>query len=84
MVINLPEKRAGIFPNPGSGTISIAFEIAETGNIKVFSLQRQLLHSVDFNAKMKVEIDMSAFPAGLYFVHISAGDTIVSKMLMLK
>ncbi|MCL2131518.1 MAG: cadherin-like beta sandwich domain-containing protein [Lentimicrobiaceae bacterium] len=60
-IIEITQKVVKIYPNPTSGKIYLQ----EESNVKVYSVQGQLLREV-----FGKEVDLSSYPQGLYFLKV--------------
>lgn len=77
-----------IFPNPTKGLVNLDFELNQTTevSIRVFSATGQLLRDVQ-GANIQSEqlqLDMSEYPSGVYFLQINAGGHISGHRVILQ
>jgi len=59
-----------VFPNPASDNLTI--ETLQKSEIEISNIQRQLIKTLATNAG-KTNIDVSAFPSGMYFLEVKTG-----------
>jgi hypothetical protein len=67
-----------IFPNPTSGIINIT-GLTQPAEVKIYSLQGQLLKS---ELNFTNTIDIYDLPAGVYFLNLTSGQTVLKKTLI--
>jgi NADPH-dependent 7-cyano-7-deazaguanine reductase QueF-like protein len=73
-------KNLSIFPNPSNGKFQIGVgdvEIATDSYVQIFDAQGKLVYQSSIS-NSKSEIDLSNKPAGIYFVKVYNGSTILS------
>jgi hypothetical protein len=62
------------FPNPSTGLVQIQGELEAAGaTLRLFNAQGQLLYSdffPTFGGKLQAELDVAAYPAGMYFLEV--------------
>lgn len=74
-----------IFPNPATNHITIEFDLTETTNIsiEIKNILGQTVKEIDSslysNGKNKIEIDVSEFSQGLYFMQLKSENEFISK-----
>lgn len=74
-----------IYPNPSTSQVTIEFELSETKNasIEIKNILGQTVRMISNNSFAKginkVEIDLSEFSSGLYFVQLQSENKITSK-----
>ncbi len=78
-----------IYPNPSAGKFYLewsGFNVGKTYNLAVFDAfgKRVLFESDKVTGQMPLEIDLSAFPKGMYFVQIVVGTARYCKALLVK
>lgn len=72
-----------IYPNPTSGIISISFEEITEMNIQVFDLTGKIVHSVNEKPlSTSIDLDISSFSKGIYFIKIDSGGNSVTKRII--
>ena len=58
-----------LYPNPGSGTLTVTFPSTGFGRIKVANLQGQILQTVEVNSQVRyTNLDLGKLPTGIYVV----------------
>jgi hypothetical protein len=62
-----------ICPNPANGKFRIISGIAGEKQAKIFNMQGQLVHDLQFSST-ETEADLTIQPSGVYFVEIISGD----------
>ncbi|WP_417611863.1 alkaline phosphatase PhoX [Owenweeksia hongkongensis] len=60
-----------VYPNPTSGVINIALPQATASEVMIFNINGKLMYHAD--AQTEVEVDLSAYPAGVYFLKVKNG-----------
>jgi hypothetical protein len=67
-----------IYPNPSAGQFIISFGTIplRDATIKVFNLQGRLVYSETFQNKVEANIDLAAFPKGMYMINVITDDKI--------
>ena len=92
--INTPEAKnlvelSEIYPNPAQGIASIAVTLAKAANVSIslYNLVGQVVSSQNLSlqtgARM-LPVDVSNLKSGVYFCTVKAGDTAVTKKLVVK
>ncbi len=78
-----------VLPNPTEGNFDITFGLnqSETVSMDVYSmdgkLAKQLLSASQFGAgNFRQSFNVSAFPAGIYMLHIKIGDSVLTRKLI--
>jgi len=72
--INNNESNMAVYPNPASNNITI--EAPQQAEIEITNIQGQLIKTLAANSN-KTNIDVSAFPNGIYFVKVKMGKRVV-------
>jgi hypothetical protein len=78
-----------IYPNPAQGTASITVTLAKAANVSIslYNLVGQVVSSQNLSlqtgARM-LPLDVSNLKSGVYFCSVKAGDTTVTKKLVVK
>lgn len=60
-----------VYPNPTSGVINIALPQATASEVMIFNISGKLIYNAE--AQTEVEVDLSAYPAGVYFLKVENG-----------
>lgn len=71
-----------IFPNPGSGLFNISNVNGTLGQITVCDVVGKTILNQAAAGTSSVQIDLSAYPPGVYFARIQAGDKIVTRRMI--
>lgn len=66
-----PESPVNVFPNPASDLIEIQYDGSKAADLKLIDFQGNVLIQASFQDQ--ATLDISAYPAGMYFVEINAG-----------
>ncbi len=67
-----------VFPNPTSGIINLS-GLSQLAEVKIYSIQGKLLKS---EHQVENTFDISDLPAGVYFLNLTSGDTILKKRIV--
>lgn len=70
-------------PNPTTGRVTIKSEKEQIKRIEVFDLQGKSLLTT-FPKAFEANVDLTAFPAGVYLLQVLAGDKILSGKIVVK
>lgn len=72
-----------VFPNPSGGKfiVSVSDKELEKGNVAVINSFGEVVFSCTMNSH-QVPVDLSAVPAGIYFLRLNAEDKVHSKKLL--
>lgn len=73
----------GIYPNPNNGSFTIKLKDINKAFVKVYSTTGKLVYSKLMNTTI-MNIDLSAYAKGVYFVRLLSGDNAYTKKLILK
>lgn len=77
--ISIDDQLMNLYPNPAMNFLTI--ETIQPSQIEILNLQGQIIYESNFNEK-NTSIDVSWFPAGLYFIKMStAGNYAVAKFI---
>lgn len=77
-----------VYPNPAQSQIMLEFDLAIpiSGSVEIKNILGQSVKIIDnitfSNSKNKIEIDVSEFSKGLYFMQLQSGNKIMSKKFM--
>jgi polyhydroxybutyrate depolymerase len=79
----LADLKLKISPNPtkNSITIELPSEISNEGTVRILDINGQLLFSKKVNSNLK-ELDLSVFPAGIYFLHFQNKDLLITERIV--
>jgi predicted outer membrane repeat protein len=75
---------AQLYPNPTTGTFSVAFDREVTGFAQVFDLQGRLVASAQLNGTNVVQFDLGAASSGLYLVRLVNGAEVATEQVVLQ
>lgn len=79
------EKEISLHPNPTKGIVSLVVnsKVNFSGVINVYNNAGMLISKIPSNSKNQVEINLSRFPVGMYFVHmhLSSGESVTRKVI---
>lgn len=84
---NADENMLSVYPNPSVGETEIAFNLKKAGNLtlKVYDmLSKEVLSqpAQAFAGLNKFKVDVSAYPAGIYYINVRAGEeTFTTKLI---
>lgn len=77
-----PDTRLYFYPNPTSGLITAEME-GDISELFLTDLSGRLLQKIDVRDKGKIQLDLSAYPKGMYFLEYHDGKEIVSGKVVL-
>ena len=73
-----------IYPNPANDKFVIQSD-EQISAIEIYNLAWEMISlKVDFNQQLKQEINVSLFPAGIYFVKVLCNDKLYYKRLIIQ
>lgn len=70
-----------LFPNPTSGKVKVIFNEVHTRSMTLTNLKGQKLKEIEVNDK-GFELDLSAFPSGIYFLNVESDEGILVKKIV--
>lgn len=74
-----------VYPNPTSGLLNIHFGATrENASIEVRNVTGQNVLSKRYNAVENIEVDLSAFQAGLYLIDVEADECVAAVKILKK
>ena len=78
-----------IFPNPANESVHVAFNVnnASKAEVKLFNVVGAVVRSYAVNAEMgsnEVVFDVKGLPTGIYMVNLKAGNTQITKKLIVE
>ncbi|MBK6989565.1 MAG: T9SS type A sorting domain-containing protein [Bacteroidetes bacterium] len=77
-------KAVSIYPNPANDKFVIQSD-EQISAIEIYNLAWEMISlKVDFNQQLKQEINVSLFPAGIYFVKVLCNDKLYYKRLIIQ
>ncbi|MBK5286123.1 MAG: T9SS type A sorting domain-containing protein [Bacteroidia bacterium] len=72
-----------IFPNPNSGHVTLSgYRLSGTTEMEIFNTLGEKSHEQKIISE-KTEIDLSAYPKGIYFVKVIQGNRVAVKKIIL-
>lgn len=79
------ENSISVYPNPSNGIFQLSIDNTqlEKGALEIYNLFGERVYSAS-NIKQQMQIDLSAFSKGIYFVKINSGDKIYSKKIVVQ
>jgi len=78
---SMPKPYFNIFPNPAREMVVITLGNFESAKISILDYTGRLVDGTEIQYE-RFEIDVSAYPAGLYFVELRSGETIQTRKLI--
>ena len=70
-----------IYPNPTSGLLSITLPYAEVAHeVALFDMNGKMIDSKASNSQ--IQMDLSSYPNGVYFVKIKSGDKVITEKVV--
>ena len=72
-----------LYPNPTKDKATVTFEAAKYASLVLSGIDGKVLKVVQLNSQQdKLEIDLSAYPTGIYFIKlVGTGESIVKKVI---
>jgi len=86
----IPSKNISIYPNPTSGKVTLKIDQETTSNnqisdISISNITGKVIYNKQFSIQTnKIELDLSDYGKGLYFVKIKTNEGIITKKLILQ
>ena len=81
------DRQIVLYPNPTKGIVSLKLEtnsdVSIERSINIYNSNGTLVDTVNSQSKNGMEIDLSSFPTGTYFIHIhlSNGESVTKKIV---
>jgi hypothetical protein len=76
-----PDKLFSLYPNPSTGIVT--FEtMMDHPTVEIRNVLGQIIFTSEF--EHKIEVDLSAFPSGIYTCQISSGETLITEKLIVE
>lgn len=69
---SLSESDFRVYPNPAKDKLYIETNLKEPFTVQLFNVQGELVRNIPFNATNKIEISLSQFSPGIYFVQLKS------------
>ncbi|CAN5458773.1 hypothetical protein BH11BAC2_BH11BAC2_04780 [soil metagenome] len=77
-----------VYPNPTSGIVNIDFNLTERNDavIEIYDIVGKMLYTTTspMITAGSVQVDLSAFPKGVYLVHLKSGNENITKKIILQ
>lgn len=70
------------YPNPFTNVVTIEIPNAESAVVKILSAEGKLVFKRNFDGRSYLKADLSAFPAGIYFVKVKASDKVMVQKIL--
>jgi hypothetical protein len=82
---NEPENTTLVYPNPTKGNLKIEFRefLTEPAYVKVYKSSGTLVFSGKYQQVKTIDLDMSDFDSGVYFIKIQNGNNVSDQKVML-
>ena len=77
------ENLVSVFPNPSAGRFSVEGEILKKSGVKIYNSAGEMVYE-SLAETMKEEIDLSAFPRGIYLMRINTGKEAAVKRIIIQ
>ena len=84
-LVGIEEKNLSIsslYPNPTSGQLSISLEEANTTSVTIRNSLGQLVLSDKYPPNNQLDLDISTYPNGIYFLQIEVNGEIITKKVI--
>ena len=59
-----------VFPNPSTGKIEVLSSLQDIESVEILDPSGQTIYDINYILKQRIEIDLSTFPIGMYFIKI--------------
>jgi PKD repeat protein len=80
------ELTMNIYPNPNDGkfTVDIQSDMNQTFDLRLYDLMGKQVHAqgIKVSGNKMIEIDLSTYSPGVYFVHLSSGNTLLRRKVI--
>ncbi len=73
-----------IYPNPSDGPLFISLKEGKPTTVAIRNNLGQLLTSEKINSANQMELDLSPFPSGIYFIELEVDDQFITKKAIKK
>lgn len=68
-----------MYPNPAKDIVTLQYDVTDKATVEVVDVTGRLIHSMDLNSSSgNNELNVSAYPAGVYLVLVKQGAAVVS------
>ena len=75
-------KSLSLYPNPSTGKVTLQGQ-KENGTVNVYNLLGMKVKTINIRSNSDMELDLSSFENGIYFVEFNNGKAIVKEKLIL-
>lgn len=83
-ITNFKETGIAIYPNPSKGKFTIS-KVNSPGYIEIYnSIGTRIYSDLEFNPQTTIEIDLSDYPKGIYFVKINNEMNRITKKVIIQ
>ncbi|MGJ8592660.1 MAG: T9SS type A sorting domain-containing protein [Aquaticitalea sp.] len=62
-----------LYPNPANNSVSLQFSSMANGSVIIYDIQGKTILSNSFSNESRLQLNLSAFESGLYFVKLNTG-----------
>ncbi|MDX2360873.1 MAG: T9SS type A sorting domain-containing protein [Crocinitomicaceae bacterium] len=77
-----PIERVKISPNPATDITTVEFEEVTSGTLVIRSTEGTEVFTTEFTDRRNIDVDVSSYPSGMYFIEIMNEDMIISERLI--
>jgi len=83
--LSLPmAENLGVYPNPATSFVTLVFDKNEIDRIRIFSMNSQLVYSINELSSNRLEIDLTNFKHGVYVVVFEGKTSVRYKKVLVK
>jgi hypothetical protein len=72
-----------IYPNPANGKFSVIAGVQADADVRVLNAVGQCIYNISFTGK-RIDIDLSGYPAGMYFVQYTSYNSTATQKILLR
>jgi hypothetical protein len=75
-----------VYPNPSDGEFTVDFGVANTENVKVelVNVEGQVVKAIEMNSNAVVDVDVTEFAKGVYYLRINDGNNVNIKKVVVQ
>lgn len=81
--VNINETTTSVFPNPSNGVFKVSFSNTDVKETSVYNFIGELVLNVNIENTNVIDINLSLFPKGPYFLKVTTNNSIFYKQLLL-
>ncbi len=81
---NLVAEKFSFYPNPTGNQLNLSFKKVENAEIKVTNMLGKVMIEMNLENTNKVTVDLSNFPAGIYFVSLQDENKAITRKVIKK